>query len=89
MCSWARLHPYTEVSSQAPAHPGTGATGRIFARRGYRRARLEEIAAEAGLTTGPAHSNFTNKEALFRALADHQVGKRRAEVGSILFHFWA
>jgi AcrR family transcriptional regulator len=60
------------------------AAGRVFARRGYHPAKLEEIAAEAGLTTGAIYSNFTGKENLFLALADAQVDKRRAEIGAIL-----
>ena len=60
------------------------AAARIFARRGYHGATLEEIAAEAGLTTGAIYSNFAGKEALFLALADQQVAKRRAEIGSML-----
>jgi AcrR family transcriptional regulator len=60
------------------------AAGRVFARRGYHAAKLEEIAAEADLTTGAIYSNFTGKENLFLALADAQVDKRRAEIGAIL-----
>jgi AcrR family transcriptional regulator len=45
----------------------------VFARRGYQAAKLEEIAADAGLSTGAIYSNFTGKENLFLALADAQV----------------
>lgn len=60
------------------------AAGRVFARRGYHAAKLEEIATDAGLTTGAIYSNFKSKEALFLALADTQVDNRRAEIGTIL-----
>jgi AcrR family transcriptional regulator len=45
---------------------------------------MQEIAADAGLTTGAIYSNFVSKEALFLALADQQVTQRRAEIASIL-----
>jgi len=60
------------------------AAARLFARRGYHGAKLEEIAAAAGLTTGAIYSNFASKEGLFLALADQEVAKRRAEIGSLL-----
>jgi AcrR family transcriptional regulator len=60
------------------------AAARIFARRGYHGASMQEIAADAGLTTGAIYSNFVSKEALFLALADQQVTQRRAEIASIL-----
>ncbi len=60
------------------------AAAKVFAGRGYHAAKLEQIAAEAGLTTGAVYSNFAGKEDLFLALADQQVEKRRLEIGSIL-----
>lgn len=50
--------------------------GRVFARRGYHGASVEEIAAEAGYTTGAVYSNFKGKEDLFLALNDHELEKR-------------
>jgi AcrR family transcriptional regulator len=52
------------------------AAGRVFAKRGYHGASVEEIAAEAGYTTGAVYSNFTGKEELFLALNDHELEKR-------------
>jgi AcrR family transcriptional regulator len=60
-----------------------GAAARVFARRGYHKATVEEIAAEAGFTTGAVYSNFDGKEQLFLAIADRQVEERVAEVGAI------
>jgi AcrR family transcriptional regulator len=40
----------------------------VFARRGYHGASVEEIAREAGATTGALYSNFAGKEDLFLAL---------------------
>jgi AcrR family transcriptional regulator len=59
------------------------AAAKVFARRGYHRATVDEIASEAGHTIGALYSNFAGKEELFMALADRQVAERVAEVGAI------
>jgi AcrR family transcriptional regulator len=59
------------------------AAARVFARRGYHKATVEEIAAEAGFTTGAVYSNFDGKEALFLAIADRQVEDRIAQIKSV------
>lgn len=59
------------------------AAARVFARRGYQQASLEEVAAEAGFTTGAVYSNFSGKEELFLALADRKVDERVAEIGAV------
>jgi AcrR family transcriptional regulator len=59
------------------------AASRVFARRGYHAATVEEIAAEAGFSTGAVYSNFSGKEELFLALADRQVDERVAEIGAV------
>src|SRR5205814_4880168 len=59
------------------------AAASVFARRGYQQASVEEIAAEAGFTTGAVYSNFAGKEELFLALADNQVEKRVAEIRAV------
>jgi AcrR family transcriptional regulator len=55
----------------------------VFARRGYHDARLEEIAAEAGFSTGAVYSNFAGKQELFLALADREVAERIAELDGL------
>src|SRR5262249_59391444 len=50
------------------------AASQVFARRGYHAATLEEVAREAGYSTGAVYSNFSGKEDLFLALADRQIG---------------
>jgi AcrR family transcriptional regulator len=60
-----------------------GAAVRVFARRGYQQASVEEIAAEAGFTTGAVYSNFSGKEELFLALADREVEDRVAEIRAV------
>jgi AcrR family transcriptional regulator len=59
------------------------AASRVFARRGYHEATVEEIAAEAGFSTGAVYSNFSGKEELFLALADRQVSQRVGEIEAV------
>jgi AcrR family transcriptional regulator len=59
------------------------AAAKVFARRGYHRATVDEIASEAGFTIGALYSNFAGKEDLFLAIADRQVEERVAEVGAM------
>jgi AcrR family transcriptional regulator len=59
------------------------AAATVFARRGYHKATIEEIAAEAGVTSGAIYSNFAGKEALFLAIADDQVAARVAEIETV------
>jgi AcrR family transcriptional regulator len=59
------------------------AAARVFARRGYHKATIEEIAAGAGMTSGAIYSNFEGKEELFLAIADDQVESRVAEIEAV------
>src|SRR5919201_5323274 len=59
------------------------AAARVFARRGYQQASVDEIAAEAGFTTGAVYSNFSGKEELFLALADKKVEDRVADIRAV------
>jgi AcrR family transcriptional regulator len=59
------------------------AAATVFARRGYHKATIEEIAAEAGMTSGAIYSNFDGKEELFLAIADDQVESRVAEIEAV------
>jgi AcrR family transcriptional regulator len=52
------------------------AARRVFARRGFHRALLEEIAEEAGYSTGAIYSNFSGKEELFLAVLDDHIAAR-------------
>ena len=45
---------------------------RVFAQRGYRASRLEEVAAEAGLTKGAIYYHFDSKEDLLRRAVKHR-----------------
>jgi AcrR family transcriptional regulator len=45
----------------------------VFARHGFHGASVEEIAREAGATTGALYSNFAGKEDLFLALFEERI----------------
>ncbi|MFE1176599.1 TetR/AcrR family transcriptional regulator [Streptomyces sp. NPDC058773] len=52
------------------------AAARVFARKGFTGASVEEIAEAAGFSIGALYSNFGNKEALFlELLADRQTDR--------------
>lgn len=48
----------------------------VFARQGFHQAMLEEIAEEAGYSTGAIYANFDSKEDLFLAVLDDHVAAR-------------
>lgn len=50
----------------------------VFARGGFHGASVEEVAREAGATTGALYSNFASKEDLFLALFEERIA---ADVG--------
>jgi AcrR family transcriptional regulator len=52
----------------------------VFAARGFHGASVEEIAAEAGYSTGALYSNFDGKEALFLALLDREIDEHAREI---------
>lgn len=47
----------------------------VFARRGYERATIDEVAQEAGLSKGSVYWNFASKEELFSALLEERVDR--------------
>src|SRR5688500_14063171 len=56
------------------------AATRVFARRGYLAASVEEIADEAGFSHGAVYSNFTGKEDLFLAVYAERIVRRQGEI---------
>ena len=58
------------------------AATRVFARRGYAAASIEEIADEAGFSHGAVYSNFAGKEALFLAVYEERIARRQGEIGA-------
>lgn len=53
-----------------------GAAMRCFAREGYSRTSMREVAKEAGMTTGAIYVHFDGKEALLAALAEKFKAQR-------------
>jgi AcrR family transcriptional regulator len=47
----------------------------VFARRGFHGASVDEIAREAGATTGALYAHFAGKEDLFLQLLDHTMAQ--------------
>lgn len=65
----------TTAKSQSPTEATSrdqllAAASRVFARRGYHGASMNEIATEAGFSKGALYWNFDGKEDLFFALLD-------------------
>jgi AcrR family transcriptional regulator len=54
----------------------------VFASRGFHGASVEEIAAEAGYSTGALYSNFGGKEDLFLALMEHEIDAYSQEIAA-------
>jgi AcrR family transcriptional regulator len=52
------------------------AAATVFAQRGYHAASVEEVASEAGYSTGAVYHHFKGKEDLFLALFEEHVAER-------------
>jgi AcrR family transcriptional regulator len=52
----------------------------VFARGGFHGASVEEIASEAGFSTGALYSNFDGKEDLFLALMEREIDEHAREI---------
>lgn len=57
---------------------------RVFARKGYQQAKLDEIAREAGLTKGAIYWHFRNKSDLFCALLEERMQRNTAPLSTEL-----
>ena len=60
------------------------AAAKVFSRRGYAKASLDEVAEEAGFTKGAVYSNFKGKEDLFLATIDAHFEQRLASIKRVL-----
>lgn len=56
------------------------AAGRVFLRKGFFAASLDEVAEEAGFSKGAVYSNFADKEDLLLALVEDRTELRRRRV---------
>jgi len=52
----------------------------VFARSGFHGASVEEIASEAGFSTGALYSNFDGKEDLFLVLMEREIDLHAREI---------
>ncbi len=52
----------------------------VFARGGFHGASVEEIASEAGFSTGALYSNFDGKEDLFLVLMEREIAAHAREI---------
>jgi AcrR family transcriptional regulator len=52
----------------------------VFARSGFHGASVEEIASQAGLSTGALYSNFEGKEDLFLVLMEREIAEHAREL---------
>ena len=52
----------------------------VFARSGFHGASVEEIASEAGFSTGALYSNFGGKEDLFLVLMEREIAEHAREI---------
>jgi AcrR family transcriptional regulator len=57
---------------------------RVFARRGYRQAGVDEIAAEAGYSKGALYWHFSGKEELLVALLEERIDAPMREMVALL-----
>jgi AcrR family transcriptional regulator len=54
----------------------------VFARNGFHGASVEEVASEAGFSTGALYSNFEGKEDLFLALMEREIDEHAKEIAT-------
>lgn len=60
------------------------AAAKVFSRRGYDKASLDEVAEEAGFTKGAVYSNFKGKEDLFLATIDGHFEERLQSIKRVM-----
>lgn len=60
------------------------AAAKVFSRRGYEKASVDEVAEEAGFTKGAVYSNFKGKEDLFLATIDQHFDRRLQSVKRVM-----
>ena len=79
----AKLKRKTRAKKQARTRTELLSTAtRVFARRGYNGASVEEIAEEAGYSHGAIYSNFDGKADLFLAVFEDYMAERARELAT-------
>ena len=76
----ARVRPLRERLREETALAIAAAAEQVFAERGVHDARMEEIAARAGVAVGTVYNHFEDRDALLASLLE----KRRAELAARL-----
>src|ERR1700722_9524178 len=56
----------------------------VFARAGFHGASVDEIASEAGFSTGALYSNFEGKEDLFLVLMEREIDEHAREIADVV-----
>jgi len=56
----------------------------VFARDGFHRASLDDVAATAGFTKGAVYSNFKSKDDLFLAVFEDRYAREQSEMKQVL-----
>lgn len=78
---WLQLKPATAEAPAADTRERIIASAaRVFARKGYHGASLDEVAADAGLTKGAVYWHFQSKSDLFLVLLDARFQRDTAEM---------
>lgn len=83
---------YPEGQREATRRKILEAAGRVFRRRGYKGAGVDDVMAEAGLTAGAFYKHFDSKaslleESLYAALDDNRE-RRQAGLEGLEGHRW-
>jgi AcrR family transcriptional regulator len=76
--SEARVRPLRERLREETVRAIIGAAEEVFAKKGVRDARVEEIAQRAGVAVGTVYNHFDDREGLLQALLE----ERRAELAA-------
>src|SRR5262249_10214181 len=82
LCGWSRMPRGEFDRSERRARTRVAlleAASRVYARRGFDGATLDEIAEQAGFTKGAVYDHFGSKENLLFALLDEHLAAQIAE----------
>jgi AcrR family transcriptional regulator len=60
------------------------AAARVFAREGFEKANMKEIAKMAGVSKGSLYDYFENKEDLYLSVSTHAIAESRKNIDSII-----
>lgn len=79
-----RSSPAVEARAQMYRALVIDCAERVFAREGYHSARMQDIAAEAGISLNTLYEAFPGKSEVFRALHEERGGEFLAQVSEAL-----